>query len=107
MPRFAGFVWVLIGWASLGAGSELSAAPPVARGYQADVKVTAATRLDWIFAVANQSPPAAPADWLPDYDSTKQAYERFVPRQYQERKGAPLVIFVSPSPRAMGWQAWQ
>ncbi len=34
------------------------------RGYHAEVAVTAPTRLDWIFALANQSRETAPPDWL-------------------------------------------
>src|SRR5262245_21714588 len=44
-------------------------------GFQSKVKVGAATRLDWIFALSNKSMEKAPGNWLPaDYDSTKQQY---------------------------------
>ena len=40
------------------------AADPPRPGYQPSVKVSAETRLDWIFAVANQSAKQAPKGWI-------------------------------------------
>jgi predicted esterase len=65
------------------------------RGHHPQVAVTAPTRLDWVFAVANQSPAAPPADWLKGYDSTAQRYELYVPASVDPRKPAPLVLFIS------------
>ena len=48
-------------------------------GYQKEVTVREATRLDWVFANSNQSVTNPPAEWLEGYDSTKQRYELFVP----------------------------
>jgi predicted esterase len=62
------------------------------------VKVSAPTRLDWVFAVANQSPAEAPQDWLPGYESTAQSYERYVPQGRRSNPG--LVLFISPGPRS-------
>src|SRR5205809_256329 len=61
-----------------------------ASGYQAKVKVAAPTRLDWVFALANQSLAEPPADWLKDYDSTATEYELFVPPG-AGKKTLPLV----------------
>jgi hypothetical protein len=91
-------------------------------GYQKEVKVRQATRLDWIFAMSNQSLAAAPADWLPDYDSTQQRYESFVPPNAKgTRKPAgkstsrsktgptkssaalPLILFISAGDQPAGW----
>jgi pimeloyl-ACP methyl ester carboxylesterase len=77
------------------------------RGYQPQVAVEAETRLDWTFALANQSLPRAPADWLPGYESTAQTYELFVPPNLNKRKPAPLVLFISPSDKPAGWSQWQ
>lgn len=72
-------------------------------GYQRSVKVTAATRLDMVFPLANQSPKSVPDKWLEGYDSTQQTYELFVPKNYTERKSWPVMLFVSPGDSAMGW----
>lgn len=74
-------------------------------GYQPRVKVTAATRLDYVFPLANQSPAKTPAGWLGEYDSTQQSYELFVPKNYTDRKTWPVMLFISPSDRAMGWRS--
>ncbi len=87
-------------------GRGLSAAE-VLTGYHPKVSVTAETRLDWIFALANQSPKAAPAEWLKDYESTKQTYEFYAPAKAKPRQALPAVIFVSPSGNAMGWRSWK
>eukprot|EP00913_Durusdinium_trenchii_P028362 g26590.t1 len=71
------------------------------------VKVTAATRLDAVFPLANQSPKTLPDSWLKDYDSTKQTYELFVPKNYSDRKSWPVFLFISPSDSAMGWRSLQ
>ena len=88
------------------AGRKLSAAETLT-GYHQKVTVTAETRLDWIFALANQSPKTAPADWLKDYDSTQQTYELYAPATAKPRQALPAVIFVSPSGNAMGWRSWK
>ena len=78
-------------------------------GYHSEVNVTAPTRLDWVFALANQSPKDPPAEWLKDYDSTKQTYELYVPKTKapQPKAPQPVVIFISPSNTAMGWKHWE
>jgi hypothetical protein len=70
-----------------------AALPP---GYHAKVAVSAPTRLDWTFALSNRSLANPPADWLGDYDSTKQQYELFVPRR-EPKKHLPVILFISPS----------
>jgi poly(3-hydroxybutyrate) depolymerase len=82
-----------------------AAEPPA--GYHAKVSVQAATRLDWVFAVANQSPAAPPANWLVDYDSTATQYELFVPPIVKARKPAPLILFISAGETPAGWSQWQ
>jgi predicted esterase len=78
-----------------------------ATGYQASVAVSAPTRLDWVFALANQSPAQPPADWLPPgYNSTAQRYERFVPPDYNpknKKKSWPVLLFISAGPEPAGW----
>jgi predicted esterase len=76
-------------------------------GYQPNVKVSAATRLDWMFAVANQSPKEVPKGWIDGYDSTKQTYELFVPRSFDARKPQAAIVFISPGDKPMGHAAWQ
>lgn len=65
-------------------------------------KVTAATRLDWVFAVSNQSPAEVPDGLLENYDSTKQRFELYVPAGAGSRAAAPLILFISPSQKATG-----
>lgn len=89
---------------ALGLVCELSAAE---KGYQPQVAVQAATRIDWVFAVANQSPAEPPADWLPKYDSQEQKYELFVPPKHNPAKPAPLVLFISPSKQPAGFAQWK
>jgi len=76
-------------------------------GHHDPVNVGAPTRLDWIFAVANQSPANPPGDWQAEYDSTKQQYELFVPAGLNPRKAAPLVLFISAGDKPAGWNQWQ
>lgn len=78
-----------------------------APGYQGEVRVTAPTRIDWVFANANQSPPQPPADWLPDYQSTRQTYQRYVPPGASSARPLGLILFVSPSPRSAGLDAFR
>jgi poly(3-hydroxybutyrate) depolymerase len=77
------------------------------KGHQKQVSVQAATRIDWVFAVANQSPAEPPADWLPKYDSTHQKYELFVPPNYKPTQPAPLILFISPSKQPTGLAQWK
>src|SRR5437667_10940205 len=84
-----------------------SAADAPAPGYQPSVKVSAPTRLDWTFAVANQSPKQVPKGWLEGYDSTKQTYELLVPRGYDKRKPQAVILFVSPGDKSTGCASWQ
>ncbi len=83
------------------------AADPPRPGYQPSVKVSAETRLDWTFAVANQSLEAPPKGWVDDYDSKKQTYELFVPRGFDARKPQAAILFISPGERPMGHSVWQ
>lgn len=95
-------------------------------GYQKEVKVRQATRLDWIFAMSNQSLREPPADWLEGYDSTQQRYELYVPPtskgarkpaakpsakptakskkgQAKGNEGLPLILFISAGEQPAGW----
>ncbi|MCX7423165.1 MAG: hypothetical protein NT013_27020 [Planctomycetia bacterium] len=87
-------------------------------GYQKEVTVREATRMDWVFAVANQSRVDSPAEWLEGYESTKQRYELFVPPTSKanskgkkgkgaNNEGLPLVLFISPSEQPAGWSQLQ
>lgn len=74
-------------------------------GFQQEVKVSAPTRIDWEFAVGSFGidKPKLPAD----YDSRKQRYQLFVPKDYDARKDWPLVVFISPGDDPLGWRFWQ
>ena len=93
-------------------------------GYQKEVTVREATRLDWVFANSNQSVTNPPAEWLEGYDSTKQRYELFVPAAAKaaasntktkvKRKtaepadaGLALVLFISAGDQPAGWGSLQ
>ena len=98
-----GVLWLV---AAVCSPSHAFAAEPL-RGYHAEVPVTAPTRLDWVFALANQSRETPPAEWLEGYDSTQQRYELFVPGQINSRKAGPLVLFISPGEKPAGWKQWE
>ena len=72
-------------------------------GYQKEVTVSEPTRLDWTFVVSNQSVVEPPADWLRDYDSRQQRYERFVPAPKGKSETLPLIIFISAGDSPAGW----
>lgn len=76
-------------------------------GHQKQVPVQAATRIDCVFPLANQSPAEPPADWLPKYDSTKQKYELFVPQSYKPTQPTPLILFISPAKQPLGLAQWK
>jgi predicted esterase len=103
MTRATRFFLLLI---VLSAAGTVSAAE-VPKGYHPTVKVSAATRLDWVFAVANQSPKVPPASLLKDYDSTAQSYELYVPKSKTPQAGWPVVLFISPGGKSAGWGRWK
>lgn len=102
MRRRAAFVMLAV----LACGPGAATAQPV-RGYQPEMRVQEPTRIDWVFALANQSRAEPPADWIRDYDSAQQRYELFVPPNLDPRKPTPLVLFISPGNRPTGWSQWQ
>lgn len=69
--------------------------------------VSAETRLDWVYPLANQSPAEPPADLLDAFNSTEQKYELYVPEQYSAADSWPVVLFVSSGNRGTGFQQWQ
>lgn len=97
--RFASLLLVVHGTIGV-AGAQ----PP--RGYQASIKVSAPTRLDAVFPLANQSPVDPPADWYAGYDSTAQKYELFAP-PIDFRKTYPVVLFISAGNAPAGWSQWR
>ncbi len=80
-------------------------APPA--GYQAEVKVTAPTRLDWTFVVSNQSVAEPPANWLGNYDSTRQTFDLYVPPRRNPKQALPAILFISANndPQWKGFEA--
>jgi poly(3-hydroxybutyrate) depolymerase len=72
---------------------------------QTERKVAAATRLDWEFAArgAGSDIGKLPAG----YDSARQKYQLFVPKNYAKDKPAALVLFISPGEGPQGWKNWQ
>lgn len=98
--RFAAFLIALV-------TATTAIAAETETGYRGKVAVTAPTRLDWVFALASQSPPEPPEEWLKEYESTEQTYELFVPENYTPKRSWPVVIFVSPGDKAMGFRAWK
>ncbi len=76
-------------------------------GHSPEISVSAETRLDWVYALANQSPAEPPAHLLENYDSSNLTYQLFVPEQYSPDKSWPVVLFVSPGNRGTGFNRWQ
>ena len=74
-------------------------------GLQTEVKVSAPTRIDWVFALSNQSPVEPPAEWLPGYDSTAQTYELYVPKSLKKGESPGLILFISPGERSTGLES--
>lgn len=71
-------------------------------GHHAAVPVAAETRIDWTFALANQSLRAVPPEWGADYDATSQKYELYVPRRMKAGKPSGLILFISPGGQPLG-----
>jgi hypothetical protein len=90
----------LLGWCLLARAPGAAAQT----GFQPEVRVREATRLDWEF-------PAAALDRvvrLPtSYDSRRQRYQLYVPPKYRPERTWPLVVFVSPGDDPLGWRSWQ
>ena len=87
--------------------ASLLAAEQPLRGHQPRVSIVAPTRLDWVFAMANQSPAEPPADWLKGYDSTQQRYELYVPRTVNPTKPTGLILFISAGNDPAGLAQWR
>ena len=111
--RGASLVLGLIGCV-LSAGPDKP--PPGETGFQEEVPVKQATRLDWTFAAAAFTPlpsgergrGAGDAAKLPDsYDSTRQRYQLYIPPKYDASKAWPLLLFAAPGDDPRGWPSWQ
>jgi hypothetical protein len=100
--RGATLVLTLIG---SGLGAEPDKPPPPETGFQEEVPVKQATRLDWTFAASALGSDAAK---LPEsYDSTRQKYQLYVPPAYNASKAWPMVLFMSAGDNPRGWPSWQ
>ena len=100
------FMALFVCWIAMSGSVARCVGAEKARGYRAKQRVAGPTRLDWTFPVARRSIGDLPDGYLPDYKSKAQSYELFVPTRYNKRRKYPAVIFVSPSPKAMGFQFW-
>ena len=87
------------------ASAAMNATPPI--GYQERRSVSAPTRLDWTFAVGPRSLSRPPANWLGDYQSTRQYYQCYLPPQPAPPQGYPAVLLVSSAASPAGWAQWQ
>lgn len=90
--------------------ASLAAEGVVAGQLNSGVRVANSTRLDWVFALANQSPERAPDQWIKGYESTEQRYDVFVPEPdtpANAERGFPLVVFISAGNNPAGWGAWE
>lgn len=76
-------------------------------GYRKSVSVGQPTRIDWTFAVSNQSRTQPPDAWLKGYDSKTQTYELFVPAGLKKGEQAPAVLFISAGDEPQGWKAFE
>jgi dienelactone hydrolase len=80
-----------------------AALPP---GHHAKVNVTAPTRIDWTFAVANRSLVNPPADWLGDYNATAQQYDLYVPPR-PTKKPMAMILFIAPDNKPTAWKRFE
>lgn len=71
-----------------------------------EIEVSQSTRIDWTFAVGQQSVDQVPDKWFDDYPA-KQTYDFYLPESCDVEKSNGLILFVSPSPRAMAVKRWQ
>jgi predicted esterase len=90
------------------AWTALRQTPALAQGatFVEKVAVSGQTRLDWVYPLLGNSPSEPPPGLLAKYASTGQSYEFFGPVDDPGGR-LPLVIFVSPSDRSIGWQFWE
>ncbi len=88
-------------------GNTTFGADELRNGYHKEVAVTAETRIDSIYPLANQSPKQAPDGWLDGYDSTKQRYELFLPPSYDAGRSWPVVVFISPGNQPAGFASFR
>ena len=100
MSRQPGLV-VLATLAILNLG-RVHSAEPLPPGTHDRVTVANPTRLDWVFALSNQSPAKPPAEWTKGYVSTEQTYRLVVPAKVTT-KLVPLVLFISPGDNPSGF----
>jgi hypothetical protein len=70
--------------------------PRLEEGYHARVPVLAPGRLDWTILVSAESLDPEPAGTMPEYDSTQQSYELFIPSGYKPEQEYPLILYVPP-----------
>jgi predicted esterase len=74
--------------------------------YVAKVRVAAETRLDWPYPLLEHSPADPPPSLLAGYAAGAQSYDFFGPAE-PDGGSYPLVIFVSPQDRPVGWDFWE
>ena len=74
------------------------------KGYEKEVAVSAAGRIDCVFPLANQSPAQLPGEWTPDYAASEQTYECYVPPRVKPKTPAGLILFISPGDRGTGFE---
>ena len=98
---------ILIGLiGGLGVGYYLKNQVP---GYTATVFVKEPTRLDWVFATSEEGKSGPPPGLKAYFDTPRLSqYELFVPASYETAgdKRYPLVLFLSPTERPVGWSRW-
>jgi hypothetical protein len=82
-----------------------AAAFPAKTGFQKEVGVKQPTRLDWKFVASSFGPQAAVVP--KDYDSKKQRYQLYVPKNNKPSKAWPLVVFISPGDEPNAWDHWK
>ncbi|HYO25513.1 MAG TPA: hypothetical protein VEQ85_11260, partial [Lacipirellulaceae bacterium] len=92
---------LLMALAGAGGHCHRAAAQP---GYFAKAPVTGETDLDWAYPLVGHSPVDPPRELLAGYRSEATRYEFFAPAQ---SGAAPLLIFVSPKDRPVGWMFFE
>jgi hypothetical protein len=94
-----------LGFVLLLALPAVVSAAPLPTGFLPEVQVGDPTRLDWQFVISGL--PADEQRLPPDYDSRRQRYQLYVPKDYNRVKAWPVVLFVSPGDDPLGWPAWR
>src|SRR5262249_1117118 len=80
---------------------------PPEPGFHPRGSVMAPTRLDWTFALPNQSLASVPAALPGRYHPTKQTYDLLIPPRRDRKAALAVILYISPGSEPSGWKAFE